>query len=673
MNYLYIATTTLNFNNIFSTESISPSGFYRKRGFGYKNFEKTHPNNLENHIILYDKYPIFEIQDESRDNYPMIIRIEKSLLAEGSLQSVRKSNQINIFLFNRTIYFHPDKIAIFFRSIQERDTALIRSEGSLTTKTTPFYKKQFFIHEKNSEKDFRWDDSLLEKVDDTSEITSFVKDDQRLDRIKGFAYGYNLGAYKSITPEVALVKHKLQETVNKISSTGSIPEEDISWLSNELESVVEKYKSKYRTNIGTKELFTMRLSKRHIEEFNPKDMPIKVSVKPFTQLINDYCLDCKFLGNLSDSRLETAKNTGIAIKKIVGKAWEGSPYKKYINELLNNIKSANAFDFDSFSNLPIQSVAAFLLKGDNIETLEYFLTIQHPIGNLRLAFAFWGSMYGFSKIPKTLYNVLFEHGEGHASSEHRRLYDILLNSDLNDKTNAPEITKETENNSYKDEVSRKLIEKFGDQIEKWLPVIKDLSKKHSGKITKKFVADFKKKKVKEELGGKLPGINKKKVQGFFENMLEEKEKNDGPYWMDIRSYANSSPTIQQDSKPNTTKTPQLGLNLWFYSQKEYIEKFIEQITPAEIFQKVSNHLKLFKKEWQDPDSECYGWKSKKYPPAIVPAKQRTDQQAIEAFCRELKRNIQKEKENIKYQDFLTSLPKKLKVELDKYNSKNQNG
>ena len=41
--------------------------------------------------------------------------------------------------------------------------------------------------------------------------------------------------------------------------------------------------------------------------------------------------------------------------------------------------------------------------------------------------------------------------------------------------------------------------------------------------------------------------------------------------------------------------------------------------------------------------------------------------------RELKRNIQKEKENIKYQDFLTSLPERLKLELQKYNSKNQNG
>ena len=34
MEKIYIPTTTLNFNNILSTESISPAIFYEKRGFG---------------------------------------------------------------------------------------------------------------------------------------------------------------------------------------------------------------------------------------------------------------------------------------------------------------------------------------------------------------------------------------------------------------------------------------------------------------------------------------------------------------------------------------------------------------------------------------------------------------------------------------------------------------
>ena len=75
-NKLYIPTSTLNFNNIMSSESISPAEFYSVRGFGYKRFEKVEPNNLNNRIILYNKYPVFDINDNELENYPMIIEID---------------------------------------------------------------------------------------------------------------------------------------------------------------------------------------------------------------------------------------------------------------------------------------------------------------------------------------------------------------------------------------------------------------------------------------------------------------------------------------------------------------------------------------------------------------------------------------------------------------------
>ena len=61
MSRLYIPTTTLNFNNIFSTESISPAGFYTQRGFGYKTYSKVALNNFQNSILLYSKFPLFSI------------------------------------------------------------------------------------------------------------------------------------------------------------------------------------------------------------------------------------------------------------------------------------------------------------------------------------------------------------------------------------------------------------------------------------------------------------------------------------------------------------------------------------------------------------------------------------------------------------------------------------
>ncbi len=73
MEKLYIPTTTLNFNNILSTESISPKSFYENRNFGYKRFEIVEPSGLENSLIAYSKIPHFEINDSELDNYTLII------------------------------------------------------------------------------------------------------------------------------------------------------------------------------------------------------------------------------------------------------------------------------------------------------------------------------------------------------------------------------------------------------------------------------------------------------------------------------------------------------------------------------------------------------------------------------------------------------------------------
>jgi len=82
MEKLYLPTSTLNFNNIFSSESISPLWFYGKRNFGYKRFEPVEPNSFQNSILLYNHYPAFEIKDYEQDNYPMIIEISKSMVSD---------------------------------------------------------------------------------------------------------------------------------------------------------------------------------------------------------------------------------------------------------------------------------------------------------------------------------------------------------------------------------------------------------------------------------------------------------------------------------------------------------------------------------------------------------------------------------------------------------------
>ena len=112
MENVYIATTTLNFNNILSTESISPTSIYSKRGFGYKRFENVEPNNYDDIIIAYSKPPLFKITDDELDSYPLIIELSKDLVQ--GLENIGHHKSIDIFIISKTIYLHPNKVKFFF-------------------------------------------------------------------------------------------------------------------------------------------------------------------------------------------------------------------------------------------------------------------------------------------------------------------------------------------------------------------------------------------------------------------------------------------------------------------------------------------------------------------------------------------------------------------------------
>jgi len=128
MSKYYIATSTLNFNNILATESISPEAFYTNRNFGYKRFTKVAPNPFPNSLVAYDKIPSFKIEDSDFDDYPLIIEIAEDLLSEGTISNSVEEDGIKILQLNKTIYLHPNRVkflalpAIWWQ--QDQDPAL---------------------------------------------------------------------------------------------------------------------------------------------------------------------------------------------------------------------------------------------------------------------------------------------------------------------------------------------------------------------------------------------------------------------------------------------------------------------------------------------------------------------------------------------------------------------
>ena len=148
---LYIPTCTSNFNNLLSSESISPESFYLNRKFGYKRFVKIEPNNFSDFILAYDKIPKYTLSSKNYENYPLIIEIEDDLIDLNGFEEVQIAG-IGIFKINQTIYLHPDKVRFLFFSNDHLKLSLIKSEPSIETKLIPFYRSKFEVLDGNENK-----------------------------------------------------------------------------------------------------------------------------------------------------------------------------------------------------------------------------------------------------------------------------------------------------------------------------------------------------------------------------------------------------------------------------------------------------------------------------------------------------------------------------------------
>ena len=234
---LYIPTCTLNFNNILSSESISPLGFYARRGFGNKRFYPVCANDKDQVIILYSKYPRFEIEENDLENYPMVIEIETDDYKDGFFEKAKEHDGVEAYLCYHTINLNPFHCRIYFNSYQERQGVLSKAEQSLENKFYKLYapnigvkpkeKKTFFGVDKDlftqSEKDdFLWNPLYVNFKIKNEPID--VSRDVLLDRIKGFIYCYLIGANSSVSNEVGKLKALSRKLRNTLSAVVNSPD-----------------------------------------------------------------------------------------------------------------------------------------------------------------------------------------------------------------------------------------------------------------------------------------------------------------------------------------------------------------------------------------------------------------------------------------------------------------
>ena len=238
---LFIPTCTLNFNNILSSESISPIGFYARRCFGNKRFYPVCANDKEQAIILYSKYPLFEVEENDLENYPMVIEIESDDYKAGFFERAKEHDGVETYLCYHTINLNPFHCNIYFNSYQVRQGVLSKAEQSLENKFYKLYapnigvkpeeKKTLLrtacgyakdLFSQSEKDDFLWNSTYANCEIKNEAIT--VSRDVLLDRIKGFIYCYLIGANSSVSKEVGKLKSLSRKLRNTLSAVVNSPE-----------------------------------------------------------------------------------------------------------------------------------------------------------------------------------------------------------------------------------------------------------------------------------------------------------------------------------------------------------------------------------------------------------------------------------------------------------------
>lgn len=476
----YIPTTTLNFNNILSSESISPHAFYKNRDFGYSRWYDIPENKHENAIILYDSLYNLGRGESELEDHPLIIEIETS----ETFQEIEKG----VYIADKTIYLNPWHTWFIFLSEQDKTVALSLSDSSLETKMVPLYQKKFKVC-KPEGNNFPIIKENFSKLNNPE-----IQHDRIINRLKGMLCGYYIGGLLSCSEkdvkEYAIYKELYNIIISILSNPLREPsveqEQRISTLfanirashsgisrieelyndyskSQELVKILTESFNVFSTEMDPNEL--LRQLKHGEKENNfafkwitdklgevslktngsrqllsPNDKEIAISdnklfyVKEdiisdkilnqlFIGLVNYVLTDNAISGKIASQRFDLATKLTIKAKEILDTDWETSYVRNYMNALRRHI---NGEEFNhKWDNGVLSSLAAVILKGDDWEVLLDFMK-RKGMYDYRIAFAFYGLFNGFANLTRDFTDTLFNNDDrNYVASIYREIYRFI--------------------------------------------------------------------------------------------------------------------------------------------------------------------------------------------------------------------------------------------------------
>lgn len=642
---LFIPTSSLNFNNIMSCESISPFAFYMQRNFGYKTFKKVELNNFDNSLLLFEDFPEFQIPKSELVNYPMVVEVDDS-----ECEGLKKLGN-GIWQIDRTVYLNPFNSKIYFFSSEHKSTILSRSESIAETKLVNLYRNNIKVCQ-SEKKEFKID--LL--ADFPSLNHQEVESDNQKNKIKGFAYAYLIAANNSTSKENVQLKNLINKIinlssaiVNSVSGYGTQQQNDeLKHLLQKLNAyqysdvkeflkttfpdqfnevwnklyyqfglrIPSKYnfenyyhsltdKTKYETVIqDLKNLPNIIIGSNNnssfkqgwnniaivgnrLTQYDDAIIPKAETREIYQNLINDIFISTDITESLfSSERSRLADEITRKIKSYIGEEqWKSHDANKYLNNLRRNIAGQEAFNINWNTGL-ISAIAAFLLKGEDFEKLNDFL-VSTEIEDGRLAFGLYGCICGYANLSRVFtsnfYNSDLEYLTKTYKKIYKQLHNIELSGDLTKVEKTKPFTIESKINIEEKEesYSNNDFDILFKEIESNVPDFLDIKLKKD--------RQFYKSEMSKLYNGEIS-----------ENFIKSLEKLENPKgtvgkWKKVISYLKNKSKQKKDSK--STKYPTAEQTSMFFDNGEK-QPFIQDYNA---FDKISslipkNELKKVKSE-----------------------------------------------------------------------------
>ncbi len=250
----YFITSSVNIDNILSTESISPLSCYAERTFGYNNFNCVKKSTPRDCIVLFDKIPSVHLDNSQVEQYPVVIELNDELFPQ--IFSLGSHKECELFAYTQTIHISPQDCKFLFFTPQAMRCVQVGLSDSKLNKWGNYFD---YVISAPSTVD-------LEEILSNVEIPIFKEtakcDDNKYNAIKGFLYGFYMGMTKTISPTLA----KMQTIQKRVYDIAAATRSNNGILNSLLETELRQLDIEYESLDPTKQEIQKQWNQQ-LEEF----------------------------------------------------------------------------------------------------------------------------------------------------------------------------------------------------------------------------------------------------------------------------------------------------------------------------------------------------------------------------------------------------------------------